>query len=85
MSYVAGVLRRTRHNGFPVVHGGDADPERDEGEFDELGCGASRSGPLEGVILRSQLLVLLGSQARARLHSWLVGWQAGLLMPMYTL
>ena len=65
VSYVTGVLRRTRHNGFPVVHGDGADPERDEGEFDELGCGASRTGPLEGVILRSQLLVLLGSQARA--------------------
>lgn len=65
VSYVTGVLRRTRHNGFPVVHGNGADPERDEGEFDELGCGASRTGPLEGVILRSQLLVLLGSQARA--------------------
>lgn len=65
MSYVTGVLRRMRHNGFPVVHGDEPDPERDEGEFDELGCGASRSGPLEGVILRSQLLVLLGSQARA--------------------
>ena len=64
VSYVTGVLRRTRHNGFPVVHGDGADPERDEGEFDELGCGASRTGPLEGVILRSQLLVLLGSQAR---------------------
>lgn len=64
MAYVASVLRRTRHNGFPVVHGGGPDPERDEGEFDALGGGASRSGPLEGVILRSQLLVLLGSQAR---------------------
>ncbi|KAK9844167.1 hypothetical protein WJX81_006719 [Elliptochloris bilobata] len=63
VSYVTGVLRRTRHNGFPVVHGDDPDPEHDEGEFDELGCGASRSGPLEGVVLRSQLLVLLGSQA----------------------
>ena len=67
MSYVTGVLRRTRHNGFPVVHGGDPDPEHDEGEFDELGCGASRSGPLEGVILRSQLLVLLGNQVRVSL------------------
>jgi len=64
VAYVASVLRRTRHNGFPVVHGGGPDPERDEGEFDALGGGASRSGPLEGVILRSQLLVLLGSQAR---------------------
>ena len=63
VAYVASVLRRTRHNGFPVVHGGGPDPEHDEGEFDALGGGASRSGPLEGVILRSQLLVLLGSQA----------------------
>ncbi len=67
MTYVTGVLRRTRHNGFPVVHGCDRGPERDEGEFDELGCGASRSGPLEGVILRSQLLVLLACQARTKL------------------
>ena len=56
------VLMRCKHNGFPVVR---CSRESWEAEgFDELGQGASVRGPLQGIILRSQLLVMLKHQAR---------------------
>ena len=60
--YVLDVLTRCRHNGFPVVGGSSGSAEVDSGEFDRLGRGASRSGPLHGLILRSQILVMLRHQ-----------------------
>ena len=55
------VLTRCRHNGFPVVRSSLSDNE-DSGDFDAAGQGASRSGSLQGVILRSQILVMLRHQ-----------------------
>lgn len=60
--YVLDVLTRCRHNGFPVVGGSSGSAEDDGGEFDRHGRGASRSGPLHGLILRSQILVMLRHQ-----------------------
>ena len=59
------VLTRCRHNGFPVVRSGLGDDE-DSGDFDAAGQGASRSGSLQGIILRSQILVMLRHQVSAR-------------------
>lgn len=58
------VLTRCRHNGFPVVRGarGDCEDDEDSGDFDATGQGASRAGPLQGIILRSQILVMLRHQ-----------------------
>ncbi len=62
MAYVTWVLRHCNHNGFPVVRGAPGDSEDDRsdnfGLSQEEGT-SSREGPLEGVILRSQLMVLL--------------------------
>ena len=55
------VLTRCRHNGFPVVRSCLGDDE-DSGDFDAAGQGASRSGSLQGLILRSQILVMLRHQ-----------------------
>ena len=55
------VLTRCRHNGFPVVRSSLGDDE-DSGDFDAAGQGASRSGSLQGLILRSQILVMLRHQ-----------------------
>lgn len=61
--YVLDVLTRCRHNGFPVVgSSGGGSAEDDGGEFDRHGWGASRSGRLHGLILRSQILVMLRHQ-----------------------
>lgn len=60
--YVLDVLTRYRHNGFPVVRGCSSSVESDSGEFDAHGRGASRGGPLQGLILRSQILVMLRHQ-----------------------
>ena len=62
MAYVTWVLRHCGHNGFPVVRGAPGDSEDDNSDNISLNqeegqC--SREGPLEGVILRSQLMVLL--------------------------
>ena len=57
------VLTRCRHNGFPVVRSCLGDDE-DSGEFDAAGQGASRAGSLQGLILRSQILVMLRHQVR---------------------
>ncbi|EIE22417.1 hypothetical protein COCSUDRAFT_16693 [Coccomyxa subellipsoidea C-169] len=71
VGYVVRVLRHCSHNGFPVVRSmpGDCDDNEMEDESDS-GPGpdatrgsASREGPLEGVILRSQLMVLLANRA----------------------
>ena len=58
------VLTRCRHNGFPVVRGapGDENDDEDSGDFDAAGLGASRAGSLQGIILRSQILVMLRHQ-----------------------
>ncbi len=77
VGYVVRVLRHCSHNGFPVVRGmpGDCDDDEMEDESDS-GPGpdatrgsASREGPLEGVILRSQLMVLLANRVRLSLPS----------------
>lgn len=74
VAYVVRVLRRCRHNGFPVVRGepGDSDDDVDDDldgchpEWGDAARGtASREGPLQGVILRSQLMVLLANRVRA--------------------
>ena len=76
VAYVVRVLRHCSHNGFPVVRGWPGDSEEDDMEDDtdvprrEAGEGgargtASREGPLEGVILRSQLMVLLANRVRS--------------------
>ena len=57
------VLTRCRHNGFPVV-GSCLGDDEDSGEFDAAGQGASRAGSLQGLILRSQILVMLRHQVR---------------------
>ena len=62
VAYVTWVLRHCNHNGFPVVRGAPGDSEDDRS--DNIGLSqeegtSSREGPLEGVILRSQLMVLL--------------------------
>jgi hypothetical protein len=63
VDYVVEVLMRCQHNGFPVVR---CSRECWEAEgFDSLGQGASVHGPLHGIILRSQLLVMLRHQVRA--------------------
>lgn len=67
-----GVLRRTTHNGFPVVGHpdgvvwGEASPPAfvNSPSNGSLDTGASRKGPFCGLILRSQLLVLLAEQVR---------------------
>ena len=56
VEYIQKLLKETSHNGFPVVQGG-----LDHVEM----MHQSRNGPLQGVILRSQLLVLLHSKVRA--------------------
>jgi len=61
VDYIMEVLTRCRHNGFPVVRSSLSDNE-DSGDFDAAGQGASRSGSLQGVILRSQILVMLRHQ-----------------------
>jgi len=61
--YVLDVLTRCRHNGFPVVRGGGGGGAG-AADIDAHGCGASRGGPLQGLILRSQILVMLRHQAR---------------------
>ena len=56
------VLRHCKHNGFPVVRGAPGDSDDDTSEHIGLAQKAgqsSREGPLEGVILRSQLMVIL--------------------------
>jgi len=65
VDYIMEVLTRCRHNGFPVVRSSLSDNE-DSGDFDAAGQGASRSGSLQGVILRSQILVML----RHQVSSW---------------
>ena len=62
------VLTRCRHNGFPVVRSSLGDDE-DSGDFDAEGQGASRSGSLQGLILRSQILVMLRHQVHLPGHS----------------
>lgn len=74
VAYVVRVLRHCSHNGFPVVRGWPGDSEDDmEDESQVPGAGvaeggdrgtASREGPLEGVILCSQLMVLLANRVR---------------------
>lgn len=74
MAYVVRVLRHCSHNGFPVVRGWPGDSEddtEDDTEAPRAGVAeggargtASREGPLEGVILRSQLMVLLANRVR---------------------
>ncbi len=62
MAYVTWVLRHCNHNGFPVVRGSPGDSEDDNSDSISLNAEdgqCSREGPLEGVILRSQLMVLL--------------------------
>jgi hypothetical protein len=61
VAYVVWVLRHCSHNGFPVVRGtaGCPDDDAETADFAQGGGRASREGPLEGVILRSQLMVLL--------------------------
>ncbi|CAG9466434.1 unnamed protein product [Pedinophyceae sp. YPF-701] len=63
------VLQRTTHNGFPVL-ANNVDPLEEDSEDDSVDMGgAGRSRPLlpqgrvEGIILRSQVLVLLQRQA----------------------
>ena len=65
VDYIMEVLTRCRHNGFPVVRSGLGDDE-DSGDFDAAGQGASRSGSLQGIILRSQILVMLRHQVSAQ-------------------
>lgn len=57
------VLSSTTHNGFPVLR---SEPDEDDqlplprpGQLD-----STKGGPLQGLILRSQLVVLLDSKAR---------------------
>ena len=68
VAYVTWVLRHCNHNGFPVVRGAPGDSEDDRsdnfGLSQEEGT-SSREGPLEGVILRSQLMVLLINKVAA--------------------
>jgi hypothetical protein len=71
VGYVVRVLRRCSHNGFPVVRGSPGDLSEDDEMEDSDSPGpdasrgsASREGPLEGVILRSQLMVLLANRVR---------------------
>ena len=62
VAYVTWVLRHCNHNGFPVVRGAPGDSDDDNSEHISLNQKegqSSREGPLEGVILRSQLMVLL--------------------------
>ncbi len=70
VDYIMEVLTRCRHNGFPVVRSSLGDDE-DSGDFDAAGQGASRSGSLQGLILRSQILVMLRHQVRLLGHSLL--------------
>jgi hypothetical protein len=65
VDYVVEVLTSCQHNGFPVVRCGSL--YRHAEEFDERGEGASVSGPLQGIILRSQLLVMLRHQVPPRM------------------
>lgn len=72
MAYVVWVLRHSTHNGFPVVRGVPGSNDTEDGggtqDFAQQGGGAgSREGPLEGVILRSQLMVLLTKRVIAPL------------------
>ena len=71
VDYIMEVLTRCRHNGFPVVRSSLGDDE-DSGDFDAAGQGASRSGSLQGLILRSQILVMLRHQVHLLGHSLLV-------------
>ena len=72
MDYICRVLERTAHNGFPVVrdlHGLPADLDPDDCDdsllsADMIDGAASRPGPLVGLILRSQLLVLLKNKVQ---------------------
>ena len=50
VAYIYKLLRSTTHNGFPVVRG---NPGSSDTEYQD------RNGPLQGLILRSQLLVLI--------------------------
>ena len=73
MAYVTWVLRHCNHNGFPVVRGAPGDSDADNSEhlsLDEKEGQSSREGPLEGVILRSQLMVLLINKVALQLPNW---------------
>lgn len=76
MAYVTWVLRHCNHNGFPVVRGAPGDSEDDNSEhlsLDEKQGQSSREGPLEGVILRSQLMVLLINKVALLLPTYPTG------------
>lgn len=62
VQYIVNVLQSTSHNGFPVV---EPLPRGEDDEYDPSSGGPSRSGVFKGIILRSQLLVLLESEARS--------------------
>ena len=72
MAYVTWVLRHCNHNGFPVVRGAPGDSDDDNSEHISLNQEegqSSREGPLDGVILRSQLMVLLINKVALLLQS----------------
>lgn len=66
MDFITAVLRRTTHNGFPVLGEQEAFKLTEGGATGSgaLGkdVGSSRQGSFQGLILRSQLLVLLAEQ-----------------------
>lgn len=67
VDFITAVLRRTTHNGFPVLGEQEAFKLTEGGATGSgaLGkdVGSSRQGSFQGLILRSQLLVLLAEQA----------------------